>query len=252
MPRPEPDEDRQAFIARFLADPKAVADYPDPAQRFAVAVAMWERSVTKFSPDQARDDDGKWTDGSGEAGGKTLTGPQFEALMPALSKFKTEREKDAALSALDNWASDGGYQEINSALRSGDAQDWTTSSAQRDIRWLDRTFDVASHQLDQDVVLYRGAGTDHIPKEVGAVFVDRGFVATTASAKFGREIAAMFRDLRGQSLLMKIVVPRGTRVLAVPGNMQTAEVLLRRGTRFEVVGIAEKGSVVTLRVRGPD
>ena len=42
MPEPRDDESRNDFLDRFMADPEAVEDHPDAAQRFAVAVSTWD------------------------------------------------------------------------------------------------------------------------------------------------------------------------------------------------------------------
>lgn len=48
MPRPNPSENRDEFIARFMADEQSRQRWPDEAQRFRVAVSEWEgRDVSK-------------------------------------------------------------------------------------------------------------------------------------------------------------------------------------------------------------
>lgn len=41
LPTPEPTEDKDAFIARCVANPTMVSEYPDAAQRYAVCQAQW-------------------------------------------------------------------------------------------------------------------------------------------------------------------------------------------------------------------
>lgn len=43
MPRPNAGERKQQFIERFMRNPSMVKDFPDPAQRMAVAREQWER-----------------------------------------------------------------------------------------------------------------------------------------------------------------------------------------------------------------
>ena len=51
MPTPNPDESKDDFIARCLANPTMNADYPDNAQRYAVCEAQWsEEREGKFTP----------------------------------------------------------------------------------------------------------------------------------------------------------------------------------------------------------
>ena len=42
MPAPRHGETREQFLDRYMGDPEAVADFPDPAQRFRVGVGVWE------------------------------------------------------------------------------------------------------------------------------------------------------------------------------------------------------------------
>lgn len=41
MPNPRPGEDKQAYVARFMASSEAQKDFPDEKQRAAVAYSMW-------------------------------------------------------------------------------------------------------------------------------------------------------------------------------------------------------------------
>lgn len=43
MPDPRAGETRAEFVSRYMGDAKAVRDYPDEKQRYAVAVSTWER-----------------------------------------------------------------------------------------------------------------------------------------------------------------------------------------------------------------
>lgn len=46
MPRPNKDENREAYLHRFMGSAEAIKDYPDDKQRFAVAVSLWEHRNT--------------------------------------------------------------------------------------------------------------------------------------------------------------------------------------------------------------
>jgi hypothetical protein len=43
MPNPNKNESKKQFIARFMASSEAKRDYPDVAQRVAVAYSKWRR-----------------------------------------------------------------------------------------------------------------------------------------------------------------------------------------------------------------
>lgn len=47
LPSPTDDEKRREFIARFMASAEARKEFPDPAQRRAVAESTWRRRVSK-------------------------------------------------------------------------------------------------------------------------------------------------------------------------------------------------------------
>lgn len=44
MPTPRPSEKEDEFISRCMGDEKALNDFPDEAQRFAVCSSLWEES----------------------------------------------------------------------------------------------------------------------------------------------------------------------------------------------------------------
>ncbi|MES2155479.1 MAG: hypothetical protein V4510_10125 [bacterium] len=52
MPRPNPGEDKQAYVARFMSSAEARADYPDEKQRAAVAYSMFgeRKNSTQLCP----------------------------------------------------------------------------------------------------------------------------------------------------------------------------------------------------------
>jgi len=41
MPKPNPNESKDEYIKRFMADNEAVNSYPDEKQRYAVALSYW-------------------------------------------------------------------------------------------------------------------------------------------------------------------------------------------------------------------
>lgn len=52
MPRPDKDEPKEAYVARFMASTEARADYPEDKQRLAVAYSLWEhRNVLQNQAD---------------------------------------------------------------------------------------------------------------------------------------------------------------------------------------------------------
>lgn len=52
MPYPRTEESEQDFLKRFMASPEAISDFPDEAQRAAVAHSMWRRrALNSNDPD---------------------------------------------------------------------------------------------------------------------------------------------------------------------------------------------------------
>lgn len=44
LPTPRPNDSRETFLQRCMADPTMTADFPERTQRFAVCVAQWSES----------------------------------------------------------------------------------------------------------------------------------------------------------------------------------------------------------------
>ena len=45
LPKKEPNENKPEFIARCMATPKMLTEYPDAPQRFAVCQTQWAQST---------------------------------------------------------------------------------------------------------------------------------------------------------------------------------------------------------------
>lgn len=44
MPTPRPNDNRETFLQRCMADATMAADFPERTQRFAVCVAQWSEA----------------------------------------------------------------------------------------------------------------------------------------------------------------------------------------------------------------
>jgi hypothetical protein len=71
LPKPRQQEDSDAWIERCMAHPVMGVSYGDPAERAVMCHLAWRGrdGVVKYSEDQPRDEDGKWTDGGGTSSG---------------------------------------------------------------------------------------------------------------------------------------------------------------------------------------
>ena len=138
-----------------------------------------------------------------------------------------------------------GYAKINAILR-GKAT--STDADQKVVMALDSLFDDAK-PLDRDIEVYRGMTGNTAGKlrdlEVGATFSDAAYVSTSTDKTAADFFATGGHgDKGGARVSFVIKVPKGTK--AIDGEKQEAELILKRGVRFKVVGKA--GSVLTLEV----
>lgn len=55
LPTPRPNDNRETFLQRCMADPTMVSDFPERTQRFAVCVAQWSeaRGSKEYTADVA-------------------------------------------------------------------------------------------------------------------------------------------------------------------------------------------------------
>lgn len=55
MPTPRPNDNRETFLARCMADATMASDFPERTQRFAVCVAQWSeaRGSKEYTADVA-------------------------------------------------------------------------------------------------------------------------------------------------------------------------------------------------------
>lgn len=55
LPTPRPNDNRETFLARCMADTTMVSDFPERTQRFAVCVAQWSeaRGSKEYTADVA-------------------------------------------------------------------------------------------------------------------------------------------------------------------------------------------------------
>ena len=195
----------------------------------------------KYSEDQERDEQGRWSDGDGGSG--SPDGEEFAADW-------VDRLTDEESLQLRTYT-EVGYSAVNMGLRDGklDASDPTVAT-------LDAA--VARYELPEDTTLYRGIGSSmfvttgsgglaKLDLEVGMVLTDRAFVSTTTDKDF-----ALGWARRGQgerAAVLRITVPRGTRaapIYTVSEHQNEAEVLLGRGSSFRLTGSG------TERVGGQD
>jgi hypothetical protein len=139
------------------------------------------------------------------------------------------------------------YQDINSALRDparGEA--WLGEFQPEMLADVQRMDDVTSRlTTDKDLTTSRlmtpeafgGLGPDEL---VGKTFTDNGFMSTELSGEFS-EITREAFEFEEQKITMRLDVPKGTEAFYTTDEREEHELILARGTSFEVKGVREVG-----------
>lgn len=190
--------------------------------------------VAAFNPRQARDEDGRWTDGV--ASGKGA----FEALDPHSTVAGRIADPADAARLDDAVAAYGGnqYKHMNTALRRGG--EGLYPGEKQFVRALDAG--LAASPLPEDTEVWRGLDGSRVfgpqwlaGSLVGAEWSDASFNSTTANPDVAEDFAG------GTSpVLMRFRVPQGTGALRIGkwgkgGYGKEAEILLGRDSRYRVV-----------------
>jgi hypothetical protein len=177
-----------------------------------------------------------------------LIGP---AVWDALPNFKPSN--NSIKSGISNYTGSG-YGSINQSLRKG----LVSSSTASTVKKLDDAFKEVP-PTKQDLVVYRGVSSHDIMfgttgSHIGGVFLDGGFVSTTANTSTATSFG-------GSGAFIRIIIPKGSKVVKTAGISSHAsekEIILNRGSMFEIVsdtmqaidtyGHVDKRRVVTLKL----
>jgi ADP-ribosyltransferase exoenzyme len=183
-------------------------------------------SLLKYSPDQPRDDHGRFGEGNGDY---NLTGSQSDSLT-----FYTQN----------------GYEEINTYLR--DREGFANAMGQEDKNFI-QSHTVAIDNAFKDappttapMTVYRGVFAGQFADTLktlqpGDTFTDKGFVSTSQNL-----VTAVDRSTSswGDGAKLTIEVPTGSRVLDVNKALgdevqfpKEEEILLNRNSTFEVTKV---------------
>lgn len=221
---------------------------------------MAARGLKKeFDPDQERDEGGRWTEQGGGGATQELEGGKFAPMTDGqASRVTTSAKLDKRQKELVASYTTEGAENMNSALRERRKDSVPAGSfsypvdvpGQEDLGEGSASYKEVAAILDRslngsrvarDVELYRGfKGGSLKDLKVGQTFKDYGYVSTSWS----RGVASSF----GERLAI-IQVPAGSRSLNMSRLSNVGgekEMLLPRGSRFQVVKVTDK--VVTLRL----
>lgn len=193
-----------------------------------------ESTDKAFDPDQARDDNGRWTD---EGSSGSTTGGNAGKVTPEQHEAVTQYM----------W---GDSYAMNSNLRSGEP---LTPSMETMASHLDALIEASkgNEPYGPEAMLYRACRSEVFDNmKPGDVFVDRGFVSTTTSEDYAHEFAG-YAGHDAQTVIMPSVGgPRtGISVDALLGedSMNQKEIILPRGTSFVFLGRDSDGKYLLAR-----
>lgn len=165
----------------------------------------------------------------GSTGGKSVH-PDTAAFRAAdkvrvesLSKVEAMSDADAR-SALAFYTGSA-YIEVNGQLRGTIGVDESVTNL---IDEIDRAFESAAVTTTEPIVVHRSVEMNDELRSVltpGTEFTDKGFVSTSTNRRNVLQQTDEFATMR-------IVVPKGARVLA--GNDDENELIINRGSRFRV------------------
>lgn len=187
----------------------------------------------------------------------TYKGREYQPVATSWNNYRKQSQDLIAKSSksiqtsIDFYLTDMGGSLVNRVLR-GDKLDRgdqkTRSAAKRIAKILQTQLPVVP--LAQNAVLFRGINPRDkamvnkiiqralLTKQKGQHLIDRGLTSTTAT----KSIAAMFTgDDEYNGLVLQILAPKGTNVLAVSAKYDTPEreLILPPGTKFEVIEFRE-------------
>lgn len=258
----EPHEALDGVQFESFDDPALANDTGFPANSFFLPGDHWG-CTCDFMPVWSDLEGADASSDESEAGGSPVVGDD------ALSMFKAGASEisENDIGAVREY-SGGGYSSINRSLRVPEepVTSWSSPEVEEAMREIQDMADARIASIDNaiqsqspsstDAILYRGVHTPlaweskvGVPEwgslGQGDVFTDGGYVSTTTDT----DIAEAFSSGEG-AFRIDIEVPAGTRALAVDtvegATKGESEVLLQRGSRFEV--LSNDGSTIRVRL----
>lgn len=232
MARAEMFEDWTGFEAHLDAIESQVADrlrnrtsVADTPTHTTVTAEML--SVAKYSPDQPRDDQGRFAPVMSQRqrrwARERAADEMYGAARTEIMLMGLPGGDAAAVSAVREYSRD--YNGINAALRRGEDHVRVAD--------LDRAF---TYRTTGDLTVFRGR-TDRLGAKVGDIIADPGYVSTSLS----EDSASFFATSDGVAYgsVFEIAVPKGTPAVGV-GGIDVAgerEMLFERGSGLRVTGV---------------
>lgn len=201
--------------------------------------------VEKYSPDQPRDERGRWGEGSGDAIMFTSDSSIEDSALFLENLNSTWKMTVSEHKALDTYT-DTGFKTINKYLRLGASSLGISFNVATSVDVIISTIDSALNKftVPEAIVVYRGVnvgGRADTLLTPGAIFKDPAFVSTTMHPSkaeyFGERLVAIY-------------ISKGAKGGPIDGehsNPLEQEFLLPRNSRFEVMGRG-KDDVINVRL----
>jgi len=191
-------------------------------------------------PDHDQADHGSWASNTGSSPDdvdKTDLGTAMEYI-PA-----------GPTALLDRWTWNG-YSDLNSYLRDPVQREGMSDKDRAAVELMSQDMESLIKDqtpIDADTTLFRGVtGLGQVP-EVGSVFTDQGFMATSVSEKVAMDFV-LFGD---NPMLFHIETPEGTKVLFTDEytsrDRKEGEAVLQRGTSLEITATEKTTRPIVLR-----
>jgi len=199
--------------------------------------------LLKYSPDQERDERGRFASGSSTENHPTGNFSQ----LPTLSTTVSQKETTNLAAYIGV-----GYYGLNSALRSN--QELGTGLPEMKSA-MDSLMDKVP-PLEQSETVYRGVSGDIATKlvdaPIGTIITDKGYVSTSRDKELAQDFMTVGNSDNQTRALMAITLPEGTKALDVskfylnnPNMSLEKELILPRGSQFQIIG--RDGNTVQLK-----
>lgn len=193
-----------------------------------------EQEPKAFSPDEPRDEHGRWT-------GSSVAYAERDALRHHYADLK-DSDVYPSIAAYRGFM----YEAINGTLRGKppDMSPLVANQSKNHTWFLDQS--MKTHALPQDTTAYRlipGDARSWLGDTPNTEFVDKGFVSTTTDPSITRDALARFEREHMTATVLSINVPKGTPALFVGHvpdwgeSQEEHELLLDRGLHFKITSI---------------
>lgn len=167
----------------------------------------------------------------------------LRSLMPDWTKIRgTAKERMDVEQAIMDYMQEGFSTIQDDLRRPGDPIQWAMGKNQRQIRRMNQAFEQAGHTLKSPMIAYRVVSKSVVSKD--GDYTDRGFLSTTADLGIAKDILL---QMGGDAGLFKVILPKGTVVMAPIGTAGAKEVLVMRGSTVSYEELNQSATIQNVR-----